>query len=105
MKDSDIPHEVREELRACATENGKISYYYLCDLWRRGYAASVPPSLEERRRENHRRYREAQRRRREERRSAVSKEELRLNLDSATKALLACRRQVGVLEAELDKRR
>lgn len=105
MKDSDLPPEVREELRACATENGKISYYYLCDLWRRGVAAGTPLSPEERRRENHRRYREAERKRRQERRSAVSHEELRLNLDSATKALLECRRQVLALSAELDKRR
>jgi hypothetical protein len=105
MKDSDIPPEVRQELRACADENGKISYYYLCDLWRRGYAAGQPPSIEERRRIYHKRHREKLRARRAEEHSAVSKNELRLNLDSATKALLECRRQVVALSAELNKRR
>lgn len=35
--DEDIPVDVRQELMRCASENGRISYWYLCDLWRRGH--------------------------------------------------------------------
>jgi hypothetical protein len=34
--DDGVPLGVRQELMRCATSNGRISYYYLCDLWRRG---------------------------------------------------------------------
>lgn len=37
--DSDIPIETRRELMHCATSNGRISYHYLCDVWRRGCRA------------------------------------------------------------------
>jgi hypothetical protein len=35
-RDDDIPDDVRRELLRCAVSNGRISYYYLCDVWRRG---------------------------------------------------------------------
>jgi hypothetical protein len=35
-RDDDIPVETRRELMQCATNNGRINYWYLCDLWRRG---------------------------------------------------------------------
>lgn len=38
-RDDDIPVETRRELMQCATSNGRISYYYLCDVWRRGKRA------------------------------------------------------------------
>ena len=34
--DDDIPADVREELTRCASHNGRISYFYLCHVWRRG---------------------------------------------------------------------
>ena len=34
--DMDIPPETRRELMQCATSNGRIPYWYLCDIWRRG---------------------------------------------------------------------
>jgi hypothetical protein len=34
--DYDIPIETRREFMQCATNNGRISYDYLCDIWRRG---------------------------------------------------------------------
>jgi hypothetical protein len=37
--DDDIPIETRRELMHCATRNGTISYYYLCDIFRRGRRA------------------------------------------------------------------
>ena len=40
-RDDDIPEETRRELMQCATSNGRISYWYLCDLWRRGKRAGV----------------------------------------------------------------
>jgi hypothetical protein len=39
--DDDIPVETRRELMHCATRNGRISYGYLCDLWRRGRCAGM----------------------------------------------------------------
>lgn len=39
--DSDIPIETRRELMQCATANGSISYYYLCDLFRRGRRSAI----------------------------------------------------------------
>jgi hypothetical protein len=39
-QDSDIPLHVRRELMSAATANGRISYYWLCGLYRRGGAAS-----------------------------------------------------------------
>ena len=36
QRDDDIPIETRRELMHCATQNGRISYYYLCDIFRRG---------------------------------------------------------------------
>ena len=38
-RDDDIPIETRRELMQCAVSNGRISYYYLCDIWRRGRLA------------------------------------------------------------------
>ena len=35
-RDDDIPVETRRELMQCAVGNGRISYYYLCDVFRRG---------------------------------------------------------------------
>lgn len=32
----DIPAAIRAEVMRAATENGRISYWYLCGLWRRG---------------------------------------------------------------------
>jgi hypothetical protein len=32
----DIPEDVRRELMAAATSNGRISFHWLCDLYRRG---------------------------------------------------------------------
>jgi hypothetical protein len=40
-QDDDIPIETRRELMQCAVSNGRISYWYLCDLWRRGRRAGV----------------------------------------------------------------
>jgi hypothetical protein len=37
--DDDIPIETRRELMHCATRNSTISYYYLCDIFRRGRRA------------------------------------------------------------------
>jgi hypothetical protein len=39
QRDDDIPVETRRELMQCATSNGRINYYYLCDIWRRGRRA------------------------------------------------------------------
>lgn len=39
--DADIPVETRRELMQCAVSNGRISYWYLCDLWRRGRRAGT----------------------------------------------------------------
>lgn len=38
-RDEDIPSEVKQELMRCAVSLGHISYYYLCDVWRRGKIA------------------------------------------------------------------
>lgn len=38
-RDDDIPVETRRELMQCAVSNGRISYYYLCNIWRRGKLA------------------------------------------------------------------
>jgi hypothetical protein len=35
-EDDDLPADVRRELHECARHNGRISYWYLCHLWRRG---------------------------------------------------------------------
>lgn len=35
MNDTDIPLDVRQELMACATQNGRIGYDWLCALYRR----------------------------------------------------------------------
>jgi hypothetical protein len=40
LADDDIPVDVRRELMSCATSNGRISYYYLCEVWRRGRASA-----------------------------------------------------------------
>lgn len=40
--DRDIPFQTRRELMACATANGTISYYYLCEVYRKGRAAAIP---------------------------------------------------------------
>lgn len=37
--DTDVPIETRRELMECAVQNGRISYYYLCDVFRRGRLA------------------------------------------------------------------
>jgi hypothetical protein len=42
QRDDDIPVETRRELMQCATSNGRISYWYLCDIWRRGKRAGLP---------------------------------------------------------------
>lgn len=34
---ADIPEVVRRELLECARHNGRISYYYLCAIYRKGY--------------------------------------------------------------------
>jgi hypothetical protein len=36
--DADIPHDVRRGLMRCATANGRISYWFLCDIYRQGVA-------------------------------------------------------------------
>lgn len=43
--DSDIPDVVRVELMRCATSNGRISYYYLCDVFRRGRSGPLLAAL------------------------------------------------------------
>lgn len=43
-RDDDIPVETRRELMQCATSNGRISYWYLCDIWRRGMLAERAPA-------------------------------------------------------------
>jgi hypothetical protein len=48
-QDADIPVETRRELMHCATQNGRISYWYLCDLWRRGRRAGRNEGTETRR--------------------------------------------------------
>lgn len=35
-RDDDLPMEIRRLLMDCAVANGRISYYWLCDLYRRG---------------------------------------------------------------------
>lgn len=37
-RDDDIPEDVRRGLMRCATHNGRISYWFLCDVYRRGRA-------------------------------------------------------------------
>ena len=39
---ADIPADVQAILMQCATSNGRISYDYLCDVWRRGRASLAP---------------------------------------------------------------
>ena len=34
--DADIPASIKTELHQCAASNGRVSYWYLCHLWRRG---------------------------------------------------------------------
>lgn len=85
MKDADIPPEIRQELMAAAVASGRISYYWLCDLFRRGRAEGASVVV-------------GRRRAAPLGESAVSKEELRLNLDSATKALLAAWRELAHLK-------
>ena len=41
MTDADIPLEVKRELMRGATASGSISYYWLCDIYRRGFAAGA----------------------------------------------------------------
>jgi hypothetical protein len=36
--DADIPPDVRRGLMRCATANGRISYWFLCDIYRQGVA-------------------------------------------------------------------
>ena len=38
VQDDDIPLRVRREMMACAVHNGRISYAWLCDLYRKGRA-------------------------------------------------------------------
>lgn len=45
-RDDDIPIETRRELMHCATQNGRISYWYLCDIWRRGKRAGKRAQIE-----------------------------------------------------------
>jgi hypothetical protein len=40
-EDGDIPVETRRALLECAASNGRISYYYLLYVWRRGWSAGV----------------------------------------------------------------
>jgi hypothetical protein len=37
--DHDLPSDVRAELMSCAVSNGRINYYWLCELWRKGHRA------------------------------------------------------------------
>jgi hypothetical protein len=40
----DVPAAIRKELLACAQSNGRISYHWLCRLYKRGVAAAPPRS-------------------------------------------------------------
>lgn len=40
-RDDDIPLTVKRNLMAAAVGNGSINYYWLCDVYRRGFAAGA----------------------------------------------------------------
>ena len=44
VKDDDIPLDVRRELMACAVGNGRISYGWLCDVFRKGRRVGERPA-------------------------------------------------------------
>lgn len=47
-RDNDLPLDVKRDLMDAAVSNGRISYHWLCDVYRRGLSSRLPQAEGER---------------------------------------------------------